>query len=295
MWHGLKSLYLLQLKLVATFIRVNRLKPLYSIGFTVLIEQFSLDRWKSVDNCSPASFYVDMRAVNFPDWLDVLEVDSELEASDRESYLITIRWFLGYCKRRGCAATVQEARAFVDEMGARKRPKPWVEARWKAALNWFFLTAKRPNGSEQGAVKEPLQAATPRASGVRGPAAQTARLSTSEPEWKLQFIRGVRIRQFSYETEKAYLNWMERFARFVKTDDFTATSERDLHAFLDHLAVHERVSAGTQRQALNALVFFFRDVSKNYYAPVVIVMARCRHVPQHPNEPPLQGGATTTN
>jgi len=106
----------------------------------------------------------------------------------------------------------------------------------------------------------------------------------------LQFIRGVRIRQFSYETEKAYLNWMERFARFVKTDDFTATSERDLHAFLDHLAVHERVSAGTQRQALNALVFFFRDVSKNYYAPVVIVMARCRHVPQHPSEPSYRAG-----
>ena len=98
MRHGLKSLYLLQLSLVTTFIRVNRLKPLYSIGFTVLIEQFSLDRWKSVDNCSPASFYVDMRAVNFQDWLDVLEVDSELEASDRESYLITIRWFLGYCR-----------------------------------------------------------------------------------------------------------------------------------------------------------------------------------------------------
>lgn len=35
-----------------------------------------------------------------------------------------------------------------------------------------------------------------------------------------------------------------------------------MKAFLDHLAVHERVSAGTQRQALNALVFFFRDVSK---------------------------------
>ena len=44
----------------------------------------------------------------------------------------------------------------------------------QAALNWLFLTAKRPDGREQGAVKEPLQAATPRGSGARRPAGQTA-------------------------------------------------------------------------------------------------------------------------
>jgi integron integrase len=36
--------------------------------------------------------------------------------------------------------------------------------------------------------------------------------------------------------------------------------ESAIKAFLDHLVVHQRVSAGTQRQALNALVFLFRDV-----------------------------------
>ena len=34
----------------------------------------------------------------------------------------------------------------------------------------------------------------------------------------------------------------------------------DLRGFLSHLAVKERVAAGTQRQALNAGVFFFREV-----------------------------------
>jgi len=36
--------------------------------------------------------------------------------------------------------------------------------------------------------------------------------------------------------------------------------EKEIERFLPHLATHEKVAASTQRQALNALVFFYRDV-----------------------------------
>ncbi|MDQ8207711.1 integron integrase [Coraliomargarita sp. SDUM461003] len=91
---------------------------------------------------------------------------------------------------------------------------------------------------------------------------QAARLKASEPEWRLQCVRGIRIRDFSYSTEKAYLHWLRRFATYWKTDALESLGENEIKLYLDHLAVKERVSGGTQRLALNALVFYYRDVLK---------------------------------
>jgi len=84
----------------------------------------------------------------------------------------------------------------------------------------------------------------------------------AEPEWRLKAVKGIRIRQFSFRTEKAYLNWLDRFSRYWKGGDLEALGEREIKLYLDHLAVREKVGGGTQRQALNALVFFYRDVLK---------------------------------
>ena len=72
----------------------------------------------------------------------------------------------------------------------------------------------------------------------------------------------MRIRQFAYQTEKTYLHWLSRFSKYWRTDDLEALGEDEIKLYLDHLAVQEKVGGGTQRQALNALVFFYRDVLK---------------------------------
>ena len=43
---------------------------------------------------------------------------------------------------------------------------------------------------------------------------------------------------------------------------FRDTATDHVESFLTHLAVSRRISASTQNQALNALVFLFRDVVK---------------------------------
>ena len=58
---------------------------------------------------------VNMRAVNFPDWLSVLESDSELPRPERKAMRVTIRWYLGYCKRQRSRADFGSARAFIDK------------------------------------------------------------------------------------------------------------------------------------------------------------------------------------
>jgi hypothetical protein len=69
-------------------------------------------------------------------------------------------------------------------------------------------------------------------------------------------------RRYSYRTEESYGVWIEQFGRFVGTDDLRSRGEADIAAFLDHLALNQRLSASSQRQALNALVFLFREVFK---------------------------------
>jgi integron integrase len=71
----------------------------------------------------------------------------------------------------------------------------------------------------------------------------------------------VRSRHFSYRTETTYLDWVRRFIAF---HDYANPKGLDaptaVKTYLDYLAVEREVSAGTQNQALNALVFFYGQV-----------------------------------
>lgn len=70
----------------------------------------------------------------------------------------------------------------------------------------------------------------------------------------------IRQRNYSIRTEQAYRAWVERFLRFSRGVDPRSVGAQEVRAFLQSLAVEGRVSASTQNQALNALVFFYERV-----------------------------------
>jgi len=86
-------------------------------------------------------------------------------------------------------------------------------------------------------------------------------------------------KHYSPRTEESYVRWIERFLRFhrdaagkwIHPLDMTA---EHVESFLTHLAVRRHVSASTQNQALNALVFLFRDVAKKEIGPFDAVRAK---------------------
>jgi len=69
-----------------------------------------------------------------------------------------------------------------------------------------------------------------------------------------------RRRHLSKRTEEAYRFWIRRFIFFFDKRHPRELREADVAKFLNHLAVKREVSASTQTQALNALVFLYRDV-----------------------------------
>ena len=57
-----------------------------------------------------------------------------------------------------------------------------------------------------------------------------------------------------------YVNWVTRFIRFYKMRHPKEMGVREVEQFLTYLAVERRVSASTQNQALNALIFLYKQV-----------------------------------
>ena len=179
------------------------------------------------------------KGVHFPEWATALEGVSD--ARLRESYRITLRWYLGWCGQQGCRASVESAGAFLKEMEERKHPEPWALEAWKGALRWFFTEARRaadsvPPGEAPVAVES-----------IRDPLEQ--RLATI-----------LRRENLSLRTEQTYRGWVRRYIQWLDGRDPTEAGEGGVEGFLEDLAARQMVAYSTQRQALNALVYLYGKV-----------------------------------
>ena len=97
---------------------------------------------------------------------------------------------------------------------------------------------------------------------VQGPAAPALSASALPQKPKLldQARQAIRTRHYSDKTEKAYVHWIKRYISFHNKRHPAEMSEKEIAQFLSSLASEWRVSASTQNQALNAILFLYRDV-----------------------------------
>ncbi len=72
----------------------------------------------------------------------------------------------------------------------------------------------------------------------------------------------MRVRHYSIRTERAYEQWTRRFLSFHNKRPVEKIGADDIQAYLNYLAEKRKIAASTQNQALNAIVFFFREVVK---------------------------------
>jgi len=75
-----------------------------------------------------------------------------------------------------------------------------------------------------------------------------------------EVINAIRVRHYSIRTEKSYVGWVRRFILFHGKRHPVEMGVAEVGEFLTHLAVVGNVSASTQNQALNALVFLYKAV-----------------------------------
>lgn len=84
----------------------------------------------------------------------------------------------------------------------------------------------------------------------------------SHEELIAALITEVRVRHYSIRTEQAYVNWAKRFLAYHGVKDPAQLKPDHVRKYLNFLATDRDVSASTQNQALNAIVFLFTDVMK---------------------------------
>lgn len=106
----------------------------------------------------------------------------------------------------------------------------------------------------------------------------------------------LRYPHYAYRSEQTYCDWILRRIKFHGGKTHPAQmGKAEIDAFLSHLATHGRVSASTQRQALNGIIFLCRHVldqpiedqlepvkaKKRSRAPVVMTQAEVQRVISH--------------
>lgn len=65
----------------------------------------------------------------------------------------------------------------------------------------------------------------------------------------------IRLKHYSYKTEKSYISWIKRYILFHDKRHPKEMGSAEIEAFSTHLAVGENVAASTQNQGLNAIFF----------------------------------------
>jgi len=85
------------------------------------------------------------------------------------------------------------------------------------------------------------------------------RADTGRTDWERRLIERLRLNHYSWRTEQTYREWAWRLHQFVGKKGAQDATGEDIRNFLTQLAVKGRVSISTQKQALNALVFLFRE------------------------------------
>lgn len=84
----------------------------------------------------------------------------------------------------------------------------------------------------------------------------------SSPKLLDQVRDVIRLKHYSIRTEQAYIGWIRRFILFHGKRHPKDMGAEEVTRYLTHLAVQDKVAASTQNQALNALLFLYREVLK---------------------------------
>ena len=104
----------------------------------------------------------------------------------------------------------------------------------------------------------------------------------------------IRRKHYSHRTERSYLQWIKRYVTFHYKRHPREMGKAEVEAFLTYLAVEGKVSASTQNQAFNAIIFLYREVlnqpledvqafraKQTTYLPIVLTPPEVRSIITH--------------
>lgn len=159
-----------------------------------------------------------------------------LTGQERTGFLLVLEWFENFRLRHRLEAGVEAARTFwrseVLREGAAR--EPWQLEQWENAIRWYldWLAACAEAGADHRSLPERVRAAVHSACGRRG---------------------------LARRTKQCYGAWAARYAAFAGGER-AVMEEKTATRFLSSVVEDEDCAYSTQKQALNAVAFFFKHV-----------------------------------
>lgn len=137
-----------------------------------------------------------------------------------------------------------------------------VRADWAASFDWhrwLKLSVELPPEHATLLRDQSAPVGELVTGGVRA-GSTVGRFRTRFPDMHRRFVALVRMRDLAVRTEQSYEQWIARYCLFHKWASPESLVPHGVTAYLEYLAVERKVSASTQKAALNALVFLYREV-----------------------------------
>ncbi len=167
-------------------------------------------------------------------WSKDLEASRDVGNRQRDGFALLLGWLETFRARHGLAVGREACECFWKEQVKSKDRPEWQLQQWSAAIQWYLRWVRncQQRGDDTRSLDERVRDAVNRAGSRRG----LARL-----------------------TRETYGRWAASFARWVG-DARAMLDPSKGRDFLTWLVAERNVSFATQKQALNGLVFFYRDV-----------------------------------
>ena len=165
-----------------------------------------------------------------------------------------LRYYLDFCHKYRFEPSKKES---LSNFSNKLKDKNQNQDQRKQATHavTIFYEIRRPHSEKEDGVKKET-----RKNNEPQPQKTTEKLLRNA-DWTLVYNdldAEIKIRYYSPKTLKAYRGWVRQFQNFSRSKDPQLVSNADIKEFLTFLAVERTVSASSQNQAFNPLLFISR-------------------------------------
>lgn len=167
-------------------------------------------------------------------WSQDLEASRDVNRRQCEAFGMVLGWMESWRMRTGCDPGRDSCKRFWREQVLMRQREAWQMEQWSGAIQWYlrWLKHRTEHGVEVRSLEERVRRAVDGAGARRG---------------------------LARRTRETYGRWAAGFARWAGNARDLLRTER-AGDYLEWLVTERKVSFSTQKQALNALVFFLKDV-----------------------------------
>jgi integron integrase len=167
-------------------------------------------------------------------WSKDLEASRDVNDRERAAFEMLLGWFERFRVNLGLPAGREACSRFWRESVLAKPREPWQTEQWAMAIRWYlrWVENRYESGGEVRTLEERVRMAVEKAGARRG---------------------------LALRTRETYGQHAGRFARWAGDAGEVRKPER-ARDYLSALVSERKVAFATQKQALNALVFFFKEV-----------------------------------